>query len=285
MESANKVHQPPQQAPVDECVPLPLGWLITKTESESFIDHGYCSLGSDPIKPLTPTNFDLFIHGFIGFGNNQRIRPEFICIVSTGVRCLIAQYTLMSTKDMAQLESGGDTPLFFLIPRLSLSLSPQFCDLAAMSVKLDEIPGETLHHVVKYLGHHKGKEPDPLPCPVRSIHMSQICSDQWDATFIDPLSKQEIFEIILAANHLDIKSLVHLGSAKIATLIKQLDQKEINRIIEEEEEYRRERAQSQEDAGDDYEDDDHDSDESPDDLEDAVDLDEMFETADDDQDS
>ena len=40
----------------------------------------------------------------------------------------------------------------------------------------------------------------------------------------------------------DIKSLLHLGCAKIATLIKQLDQKEINRIIEEEEKYRREHA-------------------------------------------
>ena len=39
---------------------------------------------------------------------------------------------------------------------------------------------------------------------------------------------------------MDIKSLLHLGCAKIATLIKQLDQKEINRIIEEEEKYRRE---------------------------------------------
>ena len=35
---------------------------------------------------------------------------------------------------------------------------------------------------------------------------------------------------------------MHLGCAKIATLIKQLDQKEINRIIEEEERYRRDHA-------------------------------------------
>merc|ERR1712129_214694 len=48
-----------------------------------------------------------------------------------------------------------------------------------------------------------------------------------------------IFQIILAANYMDIGSLLHLGCAKIATLIKQLDQKEINRIIEEEEQYRR----------------------------------------------
>merc|ERR1712177_181389 len=95
-------------------------------------------------------------------------------------------------------------------------------------------------HVVTYLEHHKGAEPEPLPCPVRSIHMSQIVSDKWDTTWIDAFDKKTIFEVILAANYMDIKSLLHLGCAKIATLIKQLDQKEINRIIEEEEKYRKE---------------------------------------------
>ena len=44
---------------------------------------------------------------------------------------------------------------------------------------------------------------------------------------------------------IDIHPLLHLGCAKIATLIKQLDQKEINKIIEEEERYRRENAQKE----------------------------------------
>merc|ERR1711879_637750 len=198
-------------------------------------------------------------------------------------------------EETLTLKSGGQQPKTFEINKTDAELSKFVTtilegDAQATSIEIRQVPPETLEHVVTYLGHHKGKEPDPLPCPVRSIHMSQICSDQWDATFIDPMSKKEIFEIILAANHLDIKSLVHLGSAKIATLIKQLDQREINRIIEEEDQHRREHAQSQEDAGDDYEgddyeDDDHDSDEPFDDLENAVELDEMFGTADDDQDS
>ena len=64
--------------------------------------------------------------------------------------------------------------------------------------------------------------------------MEQIVSHKWDAKFIDKFDKKAIFEIILGANYMDIKPLLHLGCAKIATLIKQLDQKEINRIIEEE---------------------------------------------------
>merc|ERR1719461_1778609 len=124
-----------------------------------------------------------------------------------------------------------------------------------------DIPPDTLEHCLTYLSHHKDVEPDPLPCPVRSIHMAQIVSDPWDATWIDAFDKKTIFEIILAAGGkntksgaggLDIQSLVHMACAKIATLIKQLDQTEINRIIEEEEQHRREQAQLQ--HGDDDED-------------------------------
>merc|ERR1712083_88700 len=117
-------------------------------------------------------------------------------------------------------------------------------DADATSIEIRQVPPATLKLVVGYLKHHKGKEPEALPCPVRSIHMAQIVSDKWDATWIDAFDKKTIFEIILAANYMDIKSLLHLGCAKIATLIKQLDQKEINRIIEEEEKYRREHAQN-----------------------------------------
>jgi len=149
------------------------------------------------------------------------------------------------------LKSGGQQPKTFEINKADAELSKFVTtilegDAQATSIEIRQVPPETLEHVVKYLQHHKGKEPDPLPCPVRSIHMAQIVSDKWDATWIDAFDKKTIFEIILAANYMDIKSLLHLGCAKIATLIKQLDQKEINRIIEEEEKYRREHAQNEE---------------------------------------
>ncbi|ETO29861.1 Suppressor of kinetochore protein 1 [Reticulomyxa filosa] len=56
---------------------------------------------------------------------------------------------------------------------------------------------DTLENIVKYLNEHKGEEPPPLPCPVRSTEMSQIVSVKWDAEFIDAFDKKAIFEIIL----------------------------------------------------------------------------------------
>jgi len=113
-------------------------------------------------------------------------------------------------------------------------------DPSATEIEVRQVGSDTLANIVDYLNEHKGEEPQPLPCPVRSTDMAQIVSVKWDAEFIDKFDKKAIFEIILGANYMDIKSLLHLGCAKIATLIKKLDQKEINRIIEEEEKWQKE---------------------------------------------
>jgi len=134
----------------------------------------------------------------------------------------------------------------------SFSVKKKFCKLSnfvmtilkgdpsATEIEVRQVGSDTLDNIVKYLNEHKGEEPPPLPCPVRSTEMAQIVSVKWDAEFIDAFDKKAIFEIILGANYMDIKSLLHLGCAKIATLIKKLDQKEINRIIEEEEKWQKE---------------------------------------------
>lgn len=115
-------------------------------------------------------------------------------------------------------------------------------DRSAERIELRQVNSPILELIVLYLQHHNGEVPPELQCPVRSTQMKQIVSDEWDAEYMDDKDKKTIFEIILGANYMDIKSLLHLGCAKIATLIKALDQNEINRIIEEEERYRRENA-------------------------------------------
>lgn len=154
-------------------------------------------------------------------------------------------------EDEITLVSGGQDPKSYKIKKSNVKLANLVVtmlsgDQSTTEVACPQVPSATLKLIVDYLNHHGGKAPEPLPCPVRSVDMKQICSDEFDAKFIDDLKKKEIFEIILAANYLDIPSLLHLGCAKIATLIKQLDQKEINKIIEEEERYRREHAQQNE---------------------------------------
>ena len=112
-------------------------------------------------------------------------------------------------------------------------------------MECNQIPGDTLELIMIYLAQHNGIEPGPIACPVRSLQMIHNVTYKWDAQWIDKFDKKTVFEVILAANKLEIKNLLHLGCAKIATLIKALDQAEINRIIDQEEEYRRKQAEAQ----------------------------------------
>ena len=41
--------------------------------------------------------------------------------------------------------------------------------------------------------------------------------DEWYANYIDKLTNEEVFDLIMAANSLDIKSLLNLSCCKIAT--------------------------------------------------------------------
>ena len=44
--------------------------------------------------------------------------------------------------------------------------------------------------------------------------------DPWDEQFINLPNQEELLELLLAANYLDIKSLIELCCAKVATMIK-----------------------------------------------------------------
>merc|ERR1712034_83502 len=81
------------------------------------------------------------------------------------------------------------------------------------------------------MGHHDGKVPAEIAKPIRSIKMEKLVEDPLDAEFINSFTKKVIFQIILGANYMDIKSLLHLGCAKIATLIKGKSPEEIKKIL------------------------------------------------------
>merc|ERR1712048_715312 len=101
--------------------------------------------------------------------------------------------------------------------------------------EIKKVSGNILDLIVKYLKHHKGKVPAEIAKPIRSVKMEKIVEDQWDATFIDGLQKRQLFQLILGANYMDCKSLLHSGCAKVATMIKGKSPEEIKQILGEEE--------------------------------------------------
>ena len=87
--------------------------------------------------------------------------------------------------------------------------------------------------IIEYLVHHKGTEPSLPEKPLKSNVMKNVCEDPWDAEYIDKVGerRQLLYDLILAANYMDIKSLLHLGCAKVATLLKGVPLEKIREVL------------------------------------------------------
>ena len=104
-------------------------------------------------------------------------------------------------------------------------------DRNAKKIPIKKVRGDILELIVDYLKHHDGKIPPPIAKPIRSVKMIRIVSDPWDADFMNKMNKKTIFQVVLGANYMDIPPLLHLGAAKIATLIKGKSPEEIKNIL------------------------------------------------------
>jgi len=107
-------------------------------------------------------------------------------------------------------------------------------DDTSQEVPIPGVVGGILQLVVEYMAHHKGTEPPLVEKPLRSKLMKDVVSDKWDAEFIDKIgdNRQQLYDLILAANYMDVKSLLHLGCAKVASLIKGQPLEKIKEILD-----------------------------------------------------
>ena len=82
-----------------------------------------------------------------------------------------------------------------------------------------------LEQIVSYLNHHKGKLPPAVETPLRSNVMREVCSDPWDAEYIDGVAGAgndvaALYALMRGMLLLAIDTPFRLVCAKIASLIK-----------------------------------------------------------------
>merc|ERR1712242_413868 len=73
--------------------------------------------------------------------------------------------------------------------------------------------------VIDYCKYHKESPPEEIQKPLKSTNLMECGVSEWDAEYVN-IEQEVLFEIILAANYLDIKSLLDLTCAKVASMIK-----------------------------------------------------------------
>ena len=96
-------------------------------------------------------------------------------------------------------------------------------------VPLNNVKSNILKKIKDYLERYENEDPKDIERPLPSAKFNE-CVDEWDYKYID-VELDIIFEIILGANYMDIKPLLELASAKVASLIKGKTTEEIRKLF------------------------------------------------------
>ena len=85
-------------------------------------------------------------------------------------------------------------------------------------VPLNNVKSNILEKIKEYLEHYENGDPKEIERPLPSNDFNK-CVEEWDFNYIN-IDLDLIFELILGANYMDIKPLLELASAKVASIIK-----------------------------------------------------------------
>ena len=84
-------------------------------------------------------------------------------------------------------------------------------------IPFNEIDGKNFSKIIEYLNHYENEDPKEIPKPLPSPDIKPPTLDEWDYEFISILSLKEVIDLTNAANFLDIKELISLCSARVAS--------------------------------------------------------------------
>mmetsp|Transcript_45084 Transcript_45084/g.72462 ORF Transcript_45084/g.72462 Transcript_45084/m.72462 type:complete len:147 (+) Transcript_45084:670-1110(+) len=95
------------------------------------------------------------------------------------------------------------------------------------------ISANSLPHLVRYIKAHGLKQvpSDKCPKPCPSTKLSDFWPCSWDSEFVEQLEQSTLFDLIQAANFLDMKPLLELLCAQVACMIKGTAQRRIETHI------------------------------------------------------
>mmetsp|Transcript_17833 Transcript_17833/g.38219 ORF Transcript_17833/g.38219 Transcript_17833/m.38219 type:complete len:163 (-) Transcript_17833:301-789(-) len=95
-------------------------------------------------------------------------------------------------------------------------------------IPLPNVKTPILSKIIDYCKYHKEVPAEDIQKPLKSNNLVECGVSEWDAEYVN-IEQEVLFELILAANYLDIKSLLDLTCAKVASMIKGKNTEEIRK--------------------------------------------------------
>jgi len=96
-------------------------------------------------------------------------------------------------------------------------------------IPLPNVKADVLKKVIEFCKHHREEAMNDIEKPLKSANISDVVQ-KWYADFVN-VEQVLLFELILAANYMDIKPLLDLACATVASMIKGKTPEEIRRTF------------------------------------------------------
>ena len=103
------------------------------------------------------------------------------------------------------------------------------CDDEVAEIPLPNVKSSVHKKVIEFCTHHKSEPMNEIEKPLKSQVMAEVVQS-WYADFVN-VEQVLLFELILAANYMDIKPLLDLTCATVASMIKGKTPEEIRKTF------------------------------------------------------
>lgn len=118
------------------------------------------------------------------------------------------------------------------ILRQSKVLEPMLDGNSEQSIPLPFVTSKALANIIAFCQYHHENGPmKAIEKPLTNTDLKEVVSE-WDGAFIQSFSQEDLFELLLAANYIDLQPLLHLASAQVAALIKDKTPEEIQTFFD-----------------------------------------------------
>ena len=99
----------------------------------------------------------------------------------------------------------------------------------AQEIPLPNVKSHVLAKVIEFCRHYAEEPMSEIEKPLKSANMHEVVQE-WYANYVD-VDQELLFELILAANYMDIKPLLDLTCATVASMIKGKTPEEIRKTF------------------------------------------------------
>ena len=109
------------------------------------------------------------------------------------------------------------------------TMIPEDDDDDQQEIPLPNVKSQILAKVIEFSRHHAEDAMNDIEKPLKSANMNEVVQE-WYAQYVD-VEQEVLFELILAANYMDIKPLLDLTCATVASMIKDRTPEEIRKTF------------------------------------------------------